>query len=166
MSDKKFTPNVETLYTLFPTAGLSMARIAILDQVHPLGIEYKLIRRRQSIEIEIPTTDGGLIRISAVEKGPSGVCSFFKTAPAMQLRLPGGKVVKSEAKEEIHAKVEFISAAAQNVVTYLLKEPNFAEVIDTAIESLAQIDKIHVFPIERKHRRPRNNPDQPELGEE
>ena len=166
MADKKYTPNVDTLYALFPSTALSMARIAIIDQIQPLGIEYKVIRRRQGIEIEIPTTSNGLLRITATEKGPGEFYTFFKSAPEMKMRLPGGKVIKSEAKEEIHATVEYISGCEHEDVTYLLKEPNFAEVIDTAIESLAQIDKIRVFPLERNRRPRRSHPYQPELGEE
>ena len=166
MPDKKYTPNVETLYTMFPSAARAMARIAITEQLRPLGIEYKVIGRRQGIEIEIPTTSNGLLRITATEKGPGEFYSFFKSAPEMKMRLPGGKVIKSEAKEEIHATVEYISGCEHEDVTYLLKEPNFAEVIDTAIESLAQIDKIRVFPLERNRRPRRSHPYQPELGEE
>ncbi len=166
----KKTPSGSFLNDLFAAEACSMEKIAIMHQLRPLNIEYKIIhnRQRNEIIIEMPTTTSGILRISAHEKGVYKNRRFFRIAPPKEVRLPGGKVLKSQAKEMVHAEVEFDSHGEHENATYLIDEPNFAELIDTAIECLAQIDSIYLQPIAKtsKNRPPRREkPDQPELGE-
>lgn len=164
----KNIPSASVLNEIFPHEAYVMERTLIINQLRLLGIEYKVTRNKNRYEviIEIPTTGDGMLRITAADKTSGLHRRFFRTTPPQQMRLPGGKVLKSEAKETVHAEVEFISNGPHEDVTYILKEPNFAEVIDTAIESLAQIENISVSPLQKKRPQRRENPNQPELGDE
>jgi hypothetical protein len=145
-----------------------MEKIVVTHQLRPLNIEYKIIHNRKlnEITIEIPTTTSGILRISANEKGIYKNRRFFHASPAKEMRLPGGKVLKSEAKEIVHAEVEFVSHGEHESATYLIDEPNFAEVIDTAIECLAQIDHVYLSPLPKKRPPRREKPTDPEIGDE
>ena len=167
MSNKS-TPSGSQLNNIFAAEACSMEKIIIMHQLRPLKIDYKIIHNRKlnEITIEVPTTIDGVIRISAHEKGNYKNRRFFRNIPPKEMRLPGGKVLKSEAKEMVHAEVEFISYGEHENATYIIDEPNFAEVIDTAIECLAQIDSVYLEPLPRKRSPRRENPNQPELGDE
>lgn len=166
MSSNKPAPSASMLNDIFPDVAYSLERTAVTDQLRALGIEFTVKRKRYELIIELPTTADGILRITATEGGSGQHARFFHTSAPKQLRLPGGKVVKSDAREVVHATVEFISHGEHPDVTYLLKEPNFAEVIDTAIESLSQIDGIYLSVIKRQRPQRRNHPQQPELGQE
>ena len=157
---KQNIPSGSALNSIFAAEACSMEKINLIHQLRPLNIEYKLIHNRKlnEITIEIPTNIDGILRISANEKGTYKNRRFFRAMPPKEMRLPGGKVLKSEAKEIVHAVVEFVSHGEHESATYLIDEPNIAEVIDTAIECLAQIDGIYLSPI--KKGRP-NRPDGP-----
>ncbi|MFM8922247.1 MAG: hypothetical protein ACKOFV_06325 [Candidatus Nanopelagicaceae bacterium] len=161
---KQNTPSGSDLNNIFAAEACSMEKITIMHQLRSLNIEYKIIHNRKlnEITIEIPTTIHGILRISANEKGIYKNRRFFRNIPPKEMRLPGGKVLKSEAKEMVHAEVEFESHGEHESATYLIDQPNFAEVIDTAIECLAQIDSIYLSTIPKtpKKRQPRgDNPD-------
>lgn len=166
MSEDKFTPPVSMLYEFFPEEALQMERVVINRQLREIGLEYRISRKKFALTIDIPTSPEGLLRITATEDGSGTYRKFFHSSEPKRLRLPGGKVVKSEPQEVIHATVEFLTNNPHDDVTYLLREPNFAEIVDTAIESLAQVDGIYVSLIEKKRNPRRNNPHQPELGAE
>jgi len=161
-------PSAAQLNNLFAAEACAMEKVAINHQLRPLNIDYKLIidRKRHEITIEIPTTIDGILRISASDKGGTKSRRFFRNSPPKQLRLPDGKVLKSEAKEVVHASVEFISHGEHEDATYIIDEPNFAEVIDTAIECLAQIDSVYLSPLPKKRPPRREKPDRPEEGDE
>jgi hypothetical protein len=165
---KPSTPSGSQLNSIFAAEACAMEKILVTHQLRELNIEYKIIHNRKlnEITIEIPTTIDGILRISANEKGTYKNRRFFHVAPTKEMRLPGGKVLKSEAKEVIHAEVEFISYGEHESATYLIDEPNFAEVIDTAVECLAQIDHIYLYPLPKKRPPRRDKPSQPELGDE
>ena len=161
MSNK--TPSGSLLNDLFAVEACSMEKIAIMHQLRSLKIDYKIIhdRKRNEISIEIPTTTSGILRISAHQKGVYKNRRFFRIMPPKEMRLPGGKAIRSEAKEMVHAEVEFISHGEHENATYLIDEPNFAEVIDTAIECLDQIDSIYLRPLPKKRPGRKEKPDQP-----
>lgn len=166
----KKTPSGSYLNDIFAGEACSLEKIAIMHQLRPLNIDYKLIHNRKlnEVTIEIPTSIDGILRISAHEKGVYKNRRFFRVMPPKEMRLPGGKVLKSEAKEMVHAEVDFISYGEHENATYIIDEPNFAEVIDTAIECLAQIDSVYLTPISKsnKKRAPRiEKPNQPKLGD-
>ena len=142
-----------------------MEKIAIHDQMRPLGIEYTIEHdhKRNELTIKIPTSIDGILRISAHHDAVTKNRRFFRVIPPKEVRLPGGKVLKSEAKEMVHAEVEFISHGEHENVTFQINEPNFAELIDTAIEGLSQIDSIYLSTIPKSNKkRPSrgDNPDQ------
>ena len=157
------TPSASMLNELFPVEACAMERAVIIDQLRDIGIEYQITRRKHELVIKLPTTADGYLMITPTEKGPCANRRFFHSAPPQQMRLPGGKVLKSEPREIIFATVEFISHGEHPDVTYILKEPNFAEIIDTTIESLAQIDGIYLSPIKKNRGRRGDNPKQPPL---
>ena len=164
---KQNIPSGSNLNSIFAAEACSLEKIMVIHQLRPLNIDYKIIHNRKlnEITIEIPTTIDGILRISANEKGIYKNRRFFHSMPPKEMRLPGGKVLKSEAKEIVHAEVEFVSHGEHESATYLIDEPNFAEVIDTAIECLAQIDHVYLSPLPKK-RPPRcDKPSQPELGD-
>ena len=165
MSNKIPTPTASTLNAMFPNIAISFERTVITEQLRKLGIEFTLNHKGKHFVIEIPTTADGILRLTPTED--DGVNSeFFKFSTPRQVRLPGGRMIKTEASEIVLATVEFISHGEHPDVTYLLKEPNFAEVIDTAIESLSQIDGIYLSVIQKQRPQRRNHPQQPELGQE
>ena len=157
------TPSGSFLNDLFAKEACAMEKIAIHDQMRPLGIEYTIEHdhKRNELTIKIPTSIAGILRISAHHDEVTKNRRFFRVIPPKEVRLPGGKVLKSEAKEMVHAEVEFISHGEHENATYLIDEPNFAEVIDTAIECLAQIDSIYLRPLPRKRPGRKDKPDQP-----
>ena len=156
------------LNSIYAAEACGMEKIESKHQLCALNIEYKIVhdRKLNEIIIEIPTNIEGLLRISAHEKGEYKNRRFFRSIPPKEMRLHGGKVLKSEAKVIIHAQVEFISYGEHESVTYIIDEPNFAEVIDTAIECLAQIDSIYLTPIPKKRHKGRKKPLQPGQGDE
>jgi hypothetical protein len=159
----KNTPSGSSLNNLFAAEACSMEKIAIMHQLRPLKIEYKIIhdRKRNEITIEIPTTINAILRISAHEKGTFKNRRFFRFLPPKEVRLPGGKAIRSEAKEMVHAEVNFISYGEHEDATFLIDEPNFAELIDTAIECLAQIDSVYLSTLPKKRPGRKEKPDQP-----
>ena len=163
----KKTPSGSYLNDIFAGEACSLEKIAIMHQLRPLNIEYKLIHNRKlhEVTIEIPTSIDGILRISAHEKGAYKNRRFFRVMPPKEMRLPGGKVLKSEAKEMVHAEVDFISYGEHENATYIIDEPNFAEVIDTAIECLAQIDSVCLQTIPKQRPPRREKPNQPKLGD-
>ena len=163
MSKEIKTPSASMLNELFPVEACAMERAVVINQLRSLGIEYKITRKKHELVIDVPTTADGILQITPSEMGSPTNRRFFHSAPAQQMRLPGGKVLKSEPKEIVFATVDFISHGEHPNVTYLLKETNFAEVIDTAIESLAQIDGIYLSPIKKNRGRRGDNPNQPPL---
>ena len=169
MSNHKI-PSGRLLNDLFADEACRMEKISIHHQLRPLNIEYKLEhdRTRNEVTIIIPTSIDGILRISAYQKGATKNRRFFRISQPKQMRLPGGKVIRSEAREMIRAEVDFISHGEHENATYIIDEPNFAEVIDTAIECLAQIDSVYLTPISKsnKKRAPRiEKPNQPKLGD-
>ena len=165
MSNQIPTPTASTLNAMFPNIAISFERTVITEQLRKLGIEFTMNHRGKHFIIDIPTNADGILRITPTED--DGINSeFFKVSPLKQVRLPGGRMIKTEASEIVLATVEFISHGEHPDVTYLLKEPNFAEVIDTAIESLSQIDGIYLSVIQKQRPQRRNHPQQPELGQE
>ena len=163
----KKTPSGSYLNDIFAGEACSLEKIAIMHQLRPLNIDYKLIHNRKlnEVTIEIPTSIDGILRISAHEKGVYKNRRFFRVMPPKEMRLPGGKVLKSEAKEMVHAEVDFISYGEHENATYIIDEPNFAEVIDTAIECLAQIDSVYLQTIPKQRPPRREKPNQPKLGD-
>ncbi len=157
------TPSASALYEMFPKEAMALERAAIIEQLRRLGIEYKVTRNRYGLVIDIPTNIDGFLRITATNLAPRSYGKFFEKSHSKQLRLPNGKVLKSETQEIISATVDFISHGEHPDVCYLLKEPNFAEIIDTAIETLAQIDGIYLSPIQKNRGRRGDNPTQPPL---
>jgi hypothetical protein len=165
MASKK-VPSGSHLNELFAAEACSMEKIAIIDQLRPLNIDYKIIhdRKRNEIMIEIPTSIDGIIRISAYQKGATKNRRFFRFAPPKEMRLPGGKVIRSSAKERVHAEVDFISHGEHENATYIIDETDFAEVIDTAIECLAQIDSVYLSTLPKKRPQRREKANKPEPG--
>lgn len=148
----KSTPSGAALNQMFSEMACRMEKIEIRHQFNPLKIEYKLEhdRKRNEITIVIPTTTSGVLHIYPADKDVRKSRRFFQVHAPKQVRLPGGKVLKSPTKEIVHAMVDFVSHGEHESVSYIIDEPNFAEVIDTAIECLAQIDGIYLSPITKK----------------
>lgn len=162
------TPSGSFLNELFAEEACRLEKIAVNHQMRALGIEYRIEhdRKRNEISIIIPTSINGTLRISAHQKGAIKNRRFFRIIPPKEVRLPGGKVLKSDAKEMVHAEVEFISYGEHENATFQIDDPNFAELIDTAIECLAQIDSVYLQTIPKSNKPRREKPQQPDPGDE
>ena len=96
------------------------------------------------------------------------------------IRMPSVTTILDGTKDKTHLKqwaasvgeeeAERIRNEAATVGTHIQYQRfgagNFAEIIDTAIESLAQIDSIYVSIVKKSRSLRRNDPIQPELGDE
>ena len=167
MSNKN-APSGSSLNEIYASEACSMEKIVIISQLNKLKIEYKVLhdRQRNEITVIIPGISNGSLRITADQKGALRNRRFFRNMPPKEMRLPGGKVLKSEAKEMVHAVVDFLSNGEHENATYIIDEPNFAELIDTAIECLAQIESVYFQPVPKKRPPRREKPYQPEPGQE
>jgi hypothetical protein len=153
---KNNIPSGAFLNNTHPREARAMEEILIHHQMRPLKIEYSIMRDQKSNEIMIkmPTSIAGELVISPSGKSASKNRRLFSMTPTKELRFPNGNFVKSGVKEMVQAKVEFISHGEHEDATYLIEEPNLEEVIDTAIECLAQIDSVYLILVP-KIRRPR-----------
>lgn len=145
-----------------------MQRITCEFQLKPLGIDYKIVndKKRNEFSIVINTTIDGIIEIRPHDENSLSNRRFFRRTPAKMMRLPNGKVVEGETREMVHAEVSFISGGAHENATYVIIDENFAEVIDSAIECLSQIDSIYLQPMPKKRPPRRKKPNESEPGDE
>ena len=160
---KNNIPSGAFLNSTYPREASAMEEILVHHQLRPLKIEYSIIRDENSNEIiiKMPTSIAGELVISSSSKSASKNRRLFRMTPPKELRFPDGKLVKSGVKEMVQAKVEFISHGEHEDATYLIEEPNLGEVIDTAIECLAQIDSTYIT-MKPKLRRPRRGKPSPQ----
>ena len=157
-------PTGSFLNEIYAVEACSMEKIAAKNQLNKLKIEYKILHDREHNEITlmIPGEYNGDLRITPHQEGVLKNRRFFRNSPPKEMRLPGGKVLKSEAKEMVHAVVNFISSGEHENATFIISEPNFAELIDTAIECLAQIDSVYFQPVPKKRPPRRGKPSRPD----
>jgi hypothetical protein len=159
---KNNIPSGALLNKTHPREARAMEEILIHHQMRPLKIEYSIIHNedRNEVMIKMPTSIPGELIISSSCKSTLKNRRLFRMTPPKELRFPDGNFVKSEVKEMVQAKVEFISHGEHEDATYLIEEPNLGEVIDTAIECLAQIDSIYIT-LKPKIRGPRRKKQSP-----
>jgi hypothetical protein len=160
---KNNIPSGALLNKTYPWEARAMEEILIHHQMRPLKIKYSIIHKedRNEIMIKMPISIPGELIISSSCKSTSKNRRLFRMTPPKELRFPDGNFVKSEVKEMVQAKVEFISHGEHEDATYLIEEPNLGEVIDTAIECLAQIDSIYIT-LKPKIRSPRREKPSPQ----
>ena len=155
------TPTPEQLRHMLPKEANAMDRIVVTEQLKALGIEYRLIRTKTELIIEIPTTRDFVMRIKATDLGPGRYMEFFTFVNIKPTRLPGGRMIPGTVKETIRASVEFISHGEHDDVTFTLHEQSLKNLIEGAIDALSQIDGITVTPLLKKRGlKKRNNPNQ------
>ena len=149
------TPTPGALREMFPEVAIDLEEYLLKTQLRKLGIQFKVTHRKELVTIEIPLTQGYVLRLTPVDRGPKGlpeVFTFFKRpkrpAKGEQLVLPVFEVIETL---RLHAEVLNLNLESDNLVfSHTLHEDSIEKLIRAVIEALYQVHNLRLTPIEKK----------------
>ena len=152
------TPSPGQLRELLPEVATAMESFVIMKAMRELGIEYRPIRNKRGISIQVPLSQNHVMLISPVDRGPGGIYEHTTVVKRPKLRHKGAPINKNidfEIVETLREHVQIfhvVDDVVTEIFSYTLHEDNMKRIIQASLESLFHNKNLTLTPIERRTR--------------
>ena len=143
------TPTPGQLKEMLPEVATKMEQQLVLLEMRKMNIQYKAIRRRSELILEVPLTHGFIMRIRAVDVGPGGR-EFYTLVRLKPSQLMNNRAGERDFKETVRAHVEISGGDLPESFSYTLHEESLKRLIQAAIEGFYQTRNIMLKPLPKR----------------